>query len=121
MAVAFEGGQLNFAAEEADDIGKRADGQDFEPLHDGRFGGIEFGKNEAANAILLRAERERQRAVDWANSAIEAELADECIIAEFICSKRTRCRKHANRQWQIEQRAILAYIGRGEVCGDSAC
>src|ERR1022692_4610138 len=119
MAVARGNGgrKLLGAGEEGEHFGPIADPVHADAFDYGRLGGVLGGNDQVRNALLARADRDGQRAAHGAYGAIEGELADEDMPIQGLHGAHGA--QDADGDGEIESRAFLAYVGRGQVDGDA--
>ena len=107
--------------QERERLGERADAVDLQPVHGGGLGGVLFRHDDGAVAALPRLDGHREDAADGAQRAVERELAaDEHLVQHRLRDPARARGEEAERDGQVERRALLAHVGGGEVHGDGA-
>ena len=100
---------------------ERADAVDFQTGHGGGFGGVLERHDHGAVAGGARLHGHRQHAAHGPERAVERELAaDEHLVQHRLRDLAGARREQAERDGQVERRALFAHVGRGEVDGDGA-
>ena len=112
------GGVAGLAVQEADrpaQVGRR---QHAEPGHRARLRRILDGHDERADAPLPAREADGQGAPHGSDLAVERQLADDRDRADAPVADGARGGENAERDRQVERRALLPEIGRREIDRD---
>ena len=127
------------AREDVGRVAETVDRPDAQAAHDGRLGGVVDGNEEVRHALRAQAHRQRQDAAHGAHLAAERKLAGQRRRPRIERTERGGGRfagaraaegavephlpgreQDRHRDGQVEQRAVLVDVGRGEVHRDAA-
>src|ERR1035437_2060161 len=105
------------AGEQGDPRGQVTDAVHIDAFDHGGLGGVFGGNDQVGDALLARADGDRQRAAHRADGSIKRKLADEEVPIQSL--NRAHGAQDADGDREIEASAFLPYVGRGQVDGDA--
>ena len=119
MATRSGRSKLPGIVERAHRLGQTAHAVQVQALHGRGLALVVFRQQQAAIAVAARRRRDRQDAARRLNRAVERQRADQQEIVDVPSHEQARRREHAERNRQIEARALFAHVGRRQVDGDA--
>ena len=113
-----ERGERDLAAERPADLRQMPDGVDGKPVDQRGFAGVGRGEHQPPQPGAARGERDAQHPWDGAHGPIQRELANDDVPAQRVRGDLPGGGQDPQRDGQIEDRARLPRVGRGQVHGD---
>ena len=114
---------VHAALERADRLAEVSAGVHAEALHDGGLGGVLGRDDEGGGAAVPRADGEGEHAADGPEGGVERELSEERDLFEALARGLRGLLaggEDAERDGQVEVRAVLAEVGGREVERDAS-
>ena len=105
--------------EQLADFEEGVDGIDVDAFDDGGFARVGGGDEEVADAGGARGDGDGQHAVDCAQAAVEAELADQEEVGDVFGVQGAVCTEDGDGDREVEAGAFFLDVGGGEVDGDA--
>ena len=110
---------LRRRVEELADFEERGDGIDVDAGDDGGFAGVGGGDDEVLDAGGAGGDGDGEHALDGAEGAVEAELADQDEVGDVFDGESAVGSEDADGDGEIEAGAFFLEVGGGEVDGDA--
>ena len=108
------------ALEKRGGLAKIRDGVNFQSIDDGGLGGVVAWNHDTVHADRARLEGDGQHAFHAPHGTGQREFSDHQDALELGGLELLAGGEHADADRQIEARALLADVGRGEVDGNAA-
>ena len=105
--------------EQLADFEQRGDGIDVDAGDDGGLARVGGGDDEVLDAGGAGGDGDGQHALDGAEGAVEAELADQDEVGDVLDGERAVGSEDADGDGEIEAGAFFLEVGGGEVDGDA--
>jgi hypothetical protein len=112
-------GELGSRIEEIRDLGERRRAEHPEPGHDARLGEVLARENQRLDPRGARGEGHRERPAHRPDRALQPQLPEHRHRVQALLRDLLRGGEDAERDRQVERRAVLTNIGRCEVDGDA--
>ena len=109
----------HLARQEPDGLGQGRHGHDLEVGDDGGLSGVGGGQDEALEFLLACRQGHRQGPPDGPHGPVERQFAHHRVVPEAGREHLAGGREGPQRQRQVERRALLLRIGRGQVDRDA--
>ena len=84
---------------------------DVDAVDDGGLEGVFFRQDHAAEVLLLREERERERALDLADAAVEGELAGDQVVLVVVGLDEVGGAEEADGDGEVEAGGFFFDVG----------
>jgi hypothetical protein len=94
---------------------ERLEGKHIHAFHHRRFLRIGFGDGHRLQSTLARGERRGKRPAYRSHASIQRQFTEKHALVDLFAEKLSLAPDEAQRHGQIESRAFLAHIGRGQI------
>ncbi len=111
------GSDLPGPGKELRGLGQRVDPDHLQPLDHRRLGGVLPRQEQPPDPQLAATGGHRQSSLDRLEAAIQAQLAQQQVLGQPVLGQLAAGGEDPHRDRQVERRALLAAVGRGQVDG----
>lgn len=114
-----DGFNFELARIKADRLGQRADGNNFDAIHNGGFLGIGSRHEQPLLALFAGGDRHGQRALDVADCAFQGQFSHGGVAVEPVGLQLAAGGKQPDGDRQVERRGFFGKLGGGQVDDDA--